>query len=333
MFVDELTIKAYAGRGGNGVVRWRHLKGKELSGPSGGDGGRGGDVYLRCVQDIARLARYRHKKIFKAAPGAPGETESRHGKNGANCVIEVPRGSVITHRETKVRYELLTVGEEVRILKGGAGGYGNEHFKGALNRAPQESTAGKPGASGTFAIELELVVDVGIVGMPNAGKSSLLNALTRASSKVAGYAFTTLTPHLGVFQGRVFADIPGIIEGASEGKGLGHAFLRHIMRTKMILHCVSLEHEDVLGAYRTVRAELVSYGRGLSEKPEVVLLTKRDLVVQERLKEVVSQFASLKKPVLSVSVHDSIHRAQFVKELRAFLSSQAQMLESPQPSP
>lgn len=323
MLVDELTIKAYAGRGGDGVVRWRHLKGKEFSGPSGGDGGRGGDVYFACVQDVGRLGKYRHHKIFKAGNGGSGESESRHGKSGEDCVIEVPVGSMIRRKDSDEVYELLQVGERVLVLRGGMGGYGNEHFKGSLNRAPQEATQGKKGDAATFDIELKLVAHAGIIGLPNAGKSSLLNALTRASSKVGSYAFTTLEPHLGVFEGLVLADIPGLIEGASKGKGLGHAFLRHTTRTKLLLHCVSLEGEgDCFSAYRSVRGELDAYGGDLPTKREVVVLTKADEASPERIAATRQVFRDAGKEALVVSIIDEALLAVFKERLQATLNDE-----------
>lgn len=304
MFIDELTIRAQAGRGGDGVVRWLHLKGKELSGPSGGDGGRGGDVILRCVRDISILGKYRHRKVFKAARAGNGGSDSLHGKNGEDCVIDLPRGSIVTHVETGEIHELLAEGDVIKILSGGRGGYGNEHFKRSTNRNPYEFTEGVVGESGTFHIELRLVVDAGLMGLPNAGKSSLLNAMTRASSRVGAYPFTTLSPHLGELYGFILGDIPGLIEGASEGKGLGHKFLRHISRARILLHCVSLETPDPMLSYDAIRKELEAYDPTLTEKVEIIVLTKSDVVEPERLLEVKRSFEHLGREVLTVSILD-----------------------------
>lgn len=277
MFVDEVIIRARAGRGGDGVVRWLHEKGKEFSGPAGGDGGRGGDVYLRGVRDIGALARYRSAKSFSAGDGEPGGIRSRHGANGSDLVLVVPVGSVVTNLATGRSVEILREGETAKVLSGGAGGYGNEHFKSSVNVAPREWTPGKKGEEADFRIELRLIIDGGFIGLPNAGKSSLLNALTNARAKVASYPFTTLEPNLGDFFGYVLADIPGLIEGAAEGKGLGHTFLRHVRRTKMLLHCLSLEHDDLERPYRLIREEIRKYDAALAEKPELLILTKSDV--------------------------------------------------------
>ena len=258
-FVDEIKIQVESGRGGNGVEKWLHEKYKEFMGPCGGNGGRGGDVFVRGVRDMNILSQYRHEKEFRAGDGEPGGTRSREGKNGKDYILDVPIGSVITNLKTKKKFSVNEEGEEVKILNGGNGGYGNEHFKSSRNTTPKETTPGKPGEKADILIELELIADIGLVGFPNAGKSSLLNTLTNANSKIGDYPFTTLDPHLGALYGYVLADIPGVIEGASEGKGLGHKFLRHIKKTKMLLHLISVENNDVVESYKQIRHELESY--------------------------------------------------------------------------
>ncbi len=303
-FIDELTIYAEAGRGGKGVVRWRHEKGKEFSGAAGGNGGKGGDVYARAVRDIQLLAQYKHKKEFVAEKGDDGQRNSMHGKDGEDIIIDFPVGSIITNLSNEKKYNFEKEGEEVLLLKGGRGGLGNEHFKASTNTSPIESTPGKEGEHANFYIELELVADAGLVGLPNAGKSSLLNELTNAKSKVGSYQFTTLEPALGAMEGYILADIPGLIEGASEGKGLGIKFLRHIRRTKLILHCISLENEDMLKVYKTIRKELEAFDKKLAEKDEVIILTKTDTVTPKVVKEKTKEFKKISKNIFSVSVLD-----------------------------
>ena len=321
MFVDEIEVYAKAGDGGNGVVRWLHAKFIAKGGPAGGNGGRGGDVYVRAVRDLNILGKYTGAKEFVAENGGDGRDKSMYGKASNDLYIDVPIGSVITDIERDRKYELNEEGAVEKILRGGAGGLGNEHFKSSTNRTPLESTEGKKGEEGRFKIELSLVADVGLIGLPNAGKSTLLNAFTNASSPVGAYAFTTLDPHLGALYGYVLADIPGLIEGAAEGKGLGHKFLRHVTRTKMLLHLVSLEHEDPISAYKTVKNELSKFDTSLTEKEEWIIFTKKDLVEQDKIDAVLSAIDTNKNRVFIISVNSD----DGVKELR---DSLVQKLES-----
>src|SRR3989304_2469773 len=303
-FVDELKICAKAGRGGDGVVRWLHEKGKEFGGPAGGDGGKGGDVYAECVRDIHILSKYRHQKEFRAEDGRPGEGASRHGQSGNDLFIKLPHGSVITNLETGEIISLEKEDEKVLLLKGGRGGFGNEHYKSSTNIRPREWKPGFPGEEGNFQIELELFADVGLIGLPNAGKSSLLNTLTRAGVKVASYAFTTLDPNLGDFHGFILADLPGLIEGAAEGKGLGFKFLRHIKRTAMLAHLISLENEKPLAVYKVVCKELAKYNPELAEKTELIVLSKSDAADSKKIAKVKKEFKKLKKKVFVISLFD-----------------------------
>lgn len=317
-FVDEITLSVKAGNGGDGSVRWRREKYKPMSGPGGGNGGNGADVFAEAVHDLAYLQMYRHKKKFQAEHGEIGGKNGMEGKNGEPLILNFPVGSIITNLETKESYSLDTIGQRVLLLRGGRGGLGNEHFKSSTNTTPYESTPGKPGQQADFHIELQLFADVGLIGLPSAGKSTLLNNLTNAKSKVAEYHFTTLEPHLGVLPGGyVLADIPGLIEGASEGKGLGHKFLRHIKRTKMLAHIISLESEDVLHDYQTVRAELEAYDTELGEKDEVVVLSKSDVIERETIekqKEKLSQTFPHKK-IFVISSEDPNSLKEFVDGL------------------
>lgn len=304
-FIDELKLHIKAGDGGDGVVRWRHLKGKEFSGASGGDGGRGANIYAHALRDIGILARYKNIKDFDGERGEDGIKDSKHGKNGKDLLIDFPIGSVVTNLKTGKKIHLLKEEEKILLLKGGNGGYGNEHFKASTNVTPRQSTKGKLGEEADFLIELELVADAGLVGLPNAGKSSLLNELTKARSKVGAYAFTTLEPYLGDMEGFILADIPGLIEGASEGKGLGHKFLRHIKRTKIILHCISLESDDILRDYRIIRDELEKYDSELGKKKEIIIFTKNDLVDVRAVKEIIKKISKENTETLSVTVYDN----------------------------
>jgi GTP-binding protein len=304
-FIDQITIRAEAGRGGNGVIRWLRTKETAKGGPAGGDGGKGGDVVLHGVTDLAALAPYRYDKDFRAEQGGAGENFTRHGADGENVVLRVPVGTIARVVATGETFEVTHPDEEIVIFKGGNGGKGNARYKGSTNQNPFMQTDGKPGEGGEIELTLKLIADAGFVGYPNAGKSSLLNALTRAQSKVGAYPFTTLDPHLGSFYGYILADIPGLIEGASSGKGLGSKFLRHIERTHIIVHLVSAEQEDLGSAYRGVRKELESFGADLAAKREIVVLSKADLLSPSELenaKRALSEAAG--KEVVVVSVAD-----------------------------
>ncbi len=319
-FIDELNIHLKAGSGGDGVVRWRHEKGKEFSGPSGGNGGRGGNVYLEAISDITILQNYRGVKEFSAGNGVDGMRDSMHGKDGEDFVLKLPVGSVITNRETGEIFRLEQQGDKIQVLAGGRGGLGNEHFKSSVNTTPEESTEGVKGEEADFFIELELFADIGLVGFPNAGKSSLLNAITNAKAKIGAYAFTTLEPNLGALYEFIIADIPGLIEGAAEGKGLGHKFLRHIRRTKMLLHLISSENEDMMKAYKEVREELGNFDSEIIEKEEIIVVTKSDINDPEIIKQKIDQLKTLGKEILSISVIDDQSVKNFkdllVKKLR-----------------
>ncbi len=312
MFVDQIKIHAKAGDGGDGVTRWRHEKFRPMAGPSGGNGGRGGDIILRAVRDVNLLAKYTGEKKFAAERGEDGMDKSKFGKNGEDLVILIPVGSIVTDAARSRVYEFMTEGVEEKVFKGGGGGLGNEHFKSAINRTPDESTKGREGEEGDLQITLSLVVDVGLIGMPNAGKSTLLNTFTNSHSKIGAYPFTTLEPHLGDLFGFIIADIPGLIVGASSGKGLGHTFLRHVTHTKMLLHLVSLAEEDVLNRYQSIREELKTYSSELIEKEEWIILTKNDLVNKEYLDEVIKSLDKIKNRVFVISVESG----EGVKELK-----------------
>jgi GTP-binding protein len=313
MFIDEIKFYSKAGTGGDGVVRWRREKFIDKGGPNGGDGGKGGDIYAVAVSDINLLAKYKHKKEFRGNDGFEGMGGSKHGKDGKDLIIEFPVGSIITNVESGGSVSLDKAGQKELLLKGGLGGYGNEQFKTSINTTPTKATKGKVGEQGNFKIELELFADVGLVGLPNAGKSSLLNAITNADAKIGSYQFTTLDPNLGDFFGFTIADIPGLIEGASKGKGLGIKFLKHIKRTRMLAHLISLENEKPMEVYKQIRKELGVFDKTLLEKEEVIILTKTDVVDDpKKIEKVKKEFLKLKKPVFTLSLYDD----ESIKKLR-----------------
>lgn len=340
-FIDEIKIYAEAGRGGNGVVRWRQEKFVPKGGPAGGDGGRGGNFLIKAVRDINILHKYKAKKSFAAFRGEDGGNKSLHGANGEDFVLELPIGSIIKNLETEETWQLLEEGQEFQILKGGYGGFGNEHFKSSTNTTPQEFKEGQEGENGNFKIELELFADIGLIGLPNAGKSSLLNSMTNADAKVGDYAFTTLDPNLGDFYGYIIADIPGLIEGASEGKGLGVKFLRHIKRTKMLAHLVSFDpagkqasngagNLSMIKNYKAVRKELEKYDKnlnlgeeGLASKEEIIVLTKTD-VIEDKIKDKIierekAKFKKISKNVFVLSLYDDKSVKNFSDSLMKIL--------------
>lgn len=289
-FIDEVQLHIKAGDGGNGIVSWRREKYRPMNGPGGGNGGDGGDVYAEAVPDLAYLDYYTHTKKFAAESGDRGGNMGCEGKNGEDLILKFPRGTVLTNTTNGEQFEVAEIGEKILILEGGRGGLGNEHFKSSTNTTPMEWTPGTPGAGGEFNVELRLFADAGFIGLPSAGKSTLLNALTNSKSKVGAYHFTTLDPHLGAMHGYILADIPGIIKGASGGKGLGHKFLRHIRRTKALVHLVGLDSEDPIKDYKIIRQEIDEYGHGLAEKEEIILLSKNDLLENKDLDELTKEF-------------------------------------------
>lgn len=319
--VDQVTIYAKSGRGGNGVVRWRRTKTNAQGGPAGGDGGRGGDVVIVGVRDLLALSRYRNEKKFLAEQGVAGKGELKTGANGKNAILPVPVGTHIRVFETGEEYEITQEGEEITLFKGGRGGLGNAHFKSSTNQNPFDQTNGREGKGSEMELTLKIIADAGLIGLPNAGKSSLLNALTRAKSKTGDYPFTTLEPSLGEFYGYILADIPGLIEGASDGRGLGIKFLQHVERTGILLHLVSASQEDPLKAYREVRTELEAFGRGLGEKREIIVISKADLVPDADLAAHVELFVrETGKEVMTVSIHNPEMLKAFSDRLTAIFS-------------
>jgi GTPase len=296
-FLDEAKVYVRSGDGGNGCVAFRREKFIEHGGPSGGNGGRGGNVVIEAVDGLNTLIDYRYAQHFKARPGVPGQGKDMHGARGDDVVLKVPVGTQIfdEDKETLIA-DLTKSGERITLAEGGNGGFGNAHFKSSTNRAPRNANPGQTGDERWIWLRLKLIADAGLVGLPNAGKSTFLAAVSAAKPKIADYPFTTLNPQLGVVNsdGREFvlADIPGLIEGAHEGSGLGDRFLGHIERCRVVLHLVDGTGEHAGNDYKTVRAELNAYGQGLEEKHEIVALTKIDALTPEVIKQ---QAARLKR--------------------------------------
>jgi GTP-binding protein len=296
-FLDEAKVYIASGAGGNGCIAFRREKFIEFGGPSGGDGGRGGDVVIEAVNGLNTLIDYRYQQHFKAQSGVPGMGKDRHGANGKDAVLRVPVGTQVYEEDGETLLADFTqVGQQVTIAKGGNGGFGNAYFKSATNQSPRRANPGQPGEERTIRLRLKLIADAGIIGLPNAGKSTFLATVTAAKPKIADYPFTTLHPQLGVVRVDerefVLADLPGLIEGAHEGVGLGDRFLGHTERCRVLLHLIDGTGEDAGADYKTVRNELKAYGQGLTEKPEIVVLTKIDSLTPEAIK---TQTAKLKK--------------------------------------
>lgn len=304
--IDEIKINVKGGNGGDGVVHFRHEKFRPKGGPDGGDGGKGGDVYLKVVRDVTVLQNYKRKRKFEAKNGKDGKKANKTGKDGESITLDVPIGSFVTNLDTKETYDLTEEGQIVMVCAGGAGGLGNVHFKSSHNTTPKISTKGVVGQEYNLHIELKMIADIGFIGFPNAGKTTLLNALTEAKGKVGSYKFTTLSPGLGVYHQYVLADIPGLIEDASKGKGLGHKFLRHVSRAKMLVHLIALDEywKDPNNAYKTIRKELKDYSNNLTEKPEIIFLTKSDLVSDEEIKNALTKLSPRQKKIFVINKDD-----------------------------
>jgi GTPase len=308
-FLDQAKIYVASGNGGAGCVSFRREKFIEFGGPDGGDGGKGGDVWVECVDNLNTLIDYRYRQHFRAQHGRGGMGKNRAGASGADVVIKVPPGTeVLTEDQATSLASLLRAGDRTRIARGGNGGFGNAHFKSATNQAPRRANPGEPGEELTVWLRLKLIADAGIIGLPNAGKSTFLAAVSAAKPKIAGYPFTTLYPNLGVVEtpslNFVLADIPGLIEGAHGGAGLGTRFLGHVERCRVLLHLVDVTDADIASAYRTVRAELKAYGAGLARKREIVALSKCDALDGATLAAKVAELkaVSRKKPLLLSAV-------------------------------
>ncbi|HUD44068.1 MAG TPA: Obg family GTPase CgtA [Patescibacteria group bacterium] len=307
MLIDNVTITVKAGNGGNGASTFLHRAGMYKGGPDGGNGGNGGNVYIQGTSDLTALQQFQFKKKLKASDGIAGKRKNLYGRNAQDLIILVPMGTRVTDLSKEKTYEIEKEADKVLIAKGGTGGRGNREFASATNQVPRYAEKGGLGEEKEIQLELRLIADVGFIGLPNAGKSSLLAALTNAHPKIANYPFTTLEPNLGVMPSSkniVLADIPGLIEGASSGKGLGFQFLKHIEKTKVLIHCIDATNEDLVSVYKTVINEFDKYSKELLNKPEVILLTKSDLLTKEEAEEKIEELKKLKKEIYLVSVYE-----------------------------
>lgn len=302
MLIDDIEVKIKAGHGGKGAVAFN--KNMMSLGPAGGSGGRGGSVYAEGISDLGALRQFRYKKDIDADPGEDGKPQFNDGQNGEDIILKIPVGTVIHNLEINEVKELTKVGEKILLAKGGNGGKGNFHFRSSRNTSPKQFQPGLPGEEFGFRLELKLIADIGFVGLPNVGKSSLLNEMTNAKSKVANYEFTTLEPHLGTYYSLILADIPGLIEGASDGKGLGDKFLRHIERTGVIFHFISAKSEDPVRDYKTIRKELKAYNPELIEKEEYIILSQSDETDEKDLAKKITKLKKLNPKVLAISIYD-----------------------------
>jgi GTP-binding protein len=289
-FLDQVKVYVRSGNGGGGAVSFRREKYIEYGGPDGGDGGKGGDVWIEAVEGLNTLIDYRYQQHFKAGTGVHGMGRNRHGANGDDVVLKVPVGTEVLDEDKELIVDMDHAGQRVLLAKGGNGGFGNTHFKGPVNQAPKHANPGQEGQELAIWLRLKLIADVGLVGLPNAGKSTFLAAASAARPKIADYPFTTLAPNLGMVdlslgERFILADIPGLIEGAHEGAGIGTRFLGHVERTAVLIHLVDGTQEDVAGAWRTVRHELEAYGEGLEDKSEILALNKIDALDEETIAE------------------------------------------------
>ncbi len=314
MLIDEVTIRIKAGHGGKGAVAFQKIK--FAHGPTGTAGGAGGSVFAEGVSDLGALNQLRFKKDVSAKKGMDGRSQFRDGEDSEDEIVKVPVGTVIHNLDTGTDVEVTHVGEKICIAKGGRGGRGNFHFRSSTNTTPRECEPGLPGEEFTIRFELKLIADIGLIGFPNAGKSSLLNELSSAKAKVANYPFTTLEPNLGAYYGLIIADIPGLIEGASEGKGLGIKFLRHVERTRVLFHLVSAESEDPAKEYEATRNELEKYNPELLKKKEYVFLSKIDTIPPAEMKKKLTALKKKNKNAIALSVLDS----ESLKEVKKILA-------------
>ena len=302
MLIDDVKVKMTAGTGGKGTVAFN--KTKMSLGPTGGSGGKGGSIYIKGISDLNALNKFRFKKEIKAKNGEDGRSQFHDGSDSKNLILSVPVGTMMHNLKTGEDIEINKIGQQVIIAHGGFGGRGNFRFRSSIDTTPERFEFGKSGESLEIHFELKLIADVGFIGLPNVGKSSLLNELTNAKSKVANYPFATLEPNLGVYYDLILADLPGLIEGASKGKGLGIKFLRHAEHTKILFHFVAADSIDPILDYKTVRNELRAYNKLILEKPEYLFVSKKDVVSESRVNEIVESLKKLNKNIIQISIFD-----------------------------
>ncbi len=316
MFVDTAKVMIKAGKGGDGAVSFRHEKYVDKGGPDGGDGGRGGDVIFKATKDLNTLLNFRYKPELSAKDGQPGSKRDRRGQSGENLIVKVPMGTLV-RRDGQLLADLVEDGQEAVVAKGGDGGFGNAHFKSSTRQAPRIAELGEAGDEFEAELELKLLADVGLIGFPNAGKSTFLSVVSNAKPEIANYEFTTLTPNLGVADiddgSLLIADIPGLIEGASKGKGLGDQFLRHVERTAVLLHMIDAYNDDPAAAYKVIRQELADYSQELAERPEIIVLTKCEGLDQEIIAMQATALQRVAGDALVMTISSQTH--QGVKEL------------------
>lgn len=316
MLVDEVTISIKGGDGGNGRVSFKRNAQTAKGGPDGGNGGNGGNLYVQGINDITALSQFMYTKSVAAENGVDGGKQNLYGRNGFEKTIFVPIGTEITDLKTNTVLEIKDTNEKFLIAKGGKGGRGNNEFKSATNQTPKIREVGEKGEYKKLRLILKLVADIGLIGLPNAGKSSLLEVLTNAHPKIGNYPFTTLEPNLGVMEGLVLSDIPGLIEGASVGKGLGDKFLKHVEKTKILVHCLDCQSENLQEDYRTIRNELENYNEALSKKKEILVLTKVDMIDKKELEKKIKEAKKLNSNLLTVSIYDLDSLNTVKKELK-----------------
>ena len=320
-FIDQANVDLSAGNGGNGKTSFHREKFISKGGPDGGDGGDGGDVILKASNNQNSLATFRYSKLLKAESGQPGGNNKKHGKSGQDLVVAVPVGTEARDDKGDLLADLTEDGQMEAIALGGKGGYGNAHFISSRRQAPNFSERGEPGETKHIRLELKMLADVGLIGLPNAGKSTLLRSISNAKPKIANYPFTTLNPSVGVVDidehsSLLFADIPGLIEGAAEGKGLGHDFLRHIERTSVVVHVIDAYSDDITYAYQTIRNELAAYRKDLAKRPEIIAINKTEGLDTEIINDLVASLRKVVKPkstrIISISAKSGQNLRQLV---------------------